>query len=178
MHVVHYNSQTTTSMAQLEQSNPDESKKSRSRKGLYIDMTPMVDLAFLLLTFFVMTSVLVKPFSLQLDQPDEKTTAPRPPIKPERVLNIVLGEHDKIYWYVADKPEVKLTSFSAEGIRKVLREKNKHINKMYVLIKPTGKSKYRNVIDILDEMAISNIERFALVKTDDMDDRLIAASGL
>lgn len=49
---------------------------------------------------------------------------------------------------------------------------------MYVLIKPTSKSKYRNVIDILDEMAISEIERFALVKTDDNDDRLIAASGL
>lgn len=165
-------------MAQIEQSNPEENKKVRTRKGIHIDMTPMVDLAFLLLTFFVMTSVLVKPYALQLDPPDDKITEPRPPIKPERVLNIVLGEHDKIYWYVADKQEVKLTSFSAGGIRKILREKNKQINKMYVFIKPTGKSKYRNVIDILDEMAISEIERFTLMKTDDNDDRLIAASGL
>lgn len=165
-------------MAQIEQSKPVENKNPGNRKGLHIDMTPLVDLAFLLLTFFVMTSVLVKPYALQLDQPDEKSTDPRPPVKPERVLNLVLGEQDKIYWYVADKPEIKLTSFSAEGVRKVLQEKNKQINKMYVLIKPTEKSKYKNVIDILDEIAISEIERFALVKTDDMDNRLIAASGL
>lgn len=110
-------------MAQIEQSNPEENKKVRTRKGLHIDMTPMVDLAFLLLTFFVMTSVLVKPFALQLDQPDDKITDPRPHVKPERVLNIVLGEKDKIYWYVADEQEVKLTSFSAGGIRKVLQKK-------------------------------------------------------
>ena len=63
------------------------------------------------------------------------------------------------------------TNYTADGIRKVLLEKNATIDKLVVLIKPVDKAVYKNVVDILDEMNISNIQRYALVEItpEDMD---------
>lgn len=166
----------TKCMAAIQQSTSQEKGRSGSGRGLHIDMTPMVDLAFLLLTFFIMTSVLTKPFVVKLEMPQEEGDPP--PVKAERVLNIILAENDQIYWYVADKSRLERTSFSAGGVRKLLLQKNAQIQKMYVLIKPSVGSKYRNVIDILDEMTITQIQRYALVKIDDLDKQLIAEAGL
>lgn len=160
-------------MAQIQQS--DSEGKNRSHKGFHIDMTPMVDLAFLLLTFFVMTSALIKPFTLRLDLPQEEGTPP--PIPASRVLNLILGENNKIYWYQADDPHMQQTSFSSDGVRKLLLQKNAQIQKMYVLIKPSDKSTYKNVIDILDEILITEIQRYALVKIEDADQQLMAEAS-
>jgi biopolymer transport protein ExbD len=105
--------------------------------------------------------------------------SPQSPIPQERVMTIVLGEKDKIYWYqgITD-PKVEVTNYSSTGIRKILLKKNAEIPKMYVFIKPSEKSRYKNVVDILDEIYITKMERFALVKITPEDSKLIAASGL
>src|SRR5687767_1557896 len=124
-----------------------------SRKKLpVIDMTPMVDLAFLLLTFFVLTSVLSEPFALKLEMPDKvRDPISRPPISAKRVLTLVLGEQNKIHWYIGSaNGTAETTDFSGTGIRKVLNEKKSSIKDLYVLIKPSDQSQYKNVIDILD----------------------------
>jgi len=151
-------------------------KKSSTR----IDMTPMVDLAFLLLTFFVMTTTLNKPQAMQINMPDKpKEGDEQPEVNERNVLTLVLGENDKIYWYIGiTDPEVQVTNFSATGIRKVLQEKKAENPKIIVLIKSLDEARYKNMVDIMDEMSISSVQRFALVEITDVDKDLVKESQL
>jgi biopolymer transport protein ExbD len=170
-------------MAEISQSGGGGKKdgKVRSKKSsTKIDMTPMVDLAFLLLTFFMLTTTFNKPQTMEVTMPEKpKEEEKQPLVNEKHVLTVVLDEQDKVYWYVGiTDPKVSLTDFSAAGIRKVLTEKNAEIKDMIVLIKPSDRSKYKNVVDILDEMAISNVKRFALVDITPTDEELIKDSKL
>jgi biopolymer transport protein ExbD len=151
-------------------------KKSSTR----IDMTPMVDLAFLLLTFFVMTTTLNKPQAMQVTMPDKpKDGDEQPEVNEKNVLTLVLGENDKIYWYMGiTDPKVDVADFSATGIRKVLQEKKAELPKLIVLIKSMDEARYKNMVDILDEMNISSVQRFALVDITSVDKELVKESQL
>ncbi|MBL7833605.1 MAG: biopolymer transporter ExbD [Cyclobacteriaceae bacterium] len=151
-------------------------KKSSTR----IDMTPMVDLAFLLLTFFVMTTTLNKPQAMQVTMPDKpKDGDEQPEVNEKNVLTLVLGENDKIYWYMGiTDPKVEVADFSATGIRKVLLEKKAELPKLIVLIKSMDEARYKNMVDILDEMNISSVQRFALVDITPVDKELVKESQL
>jgi biopolymer transport protein ExbD len=151
-------------------------KKSSTR----IDMTPMVDLAFLLLTFFILTTTLNKPQTMELNMPEKEKEGDKPPeVNEKKVVTLILGPNDKIYWYVGiTDPVVQLTSFSKDGIRKIVTQKNAEIPGMIVLIKPGKDSRYKNIVDILDEMTISTIQRYAMVKITSVDEELIKESNL
>lgn len=153
--------------------------KVRSKKSsTKIDMTPMVDLAFLLLTFFMLATTFNKPQTMEITLPEKpKVEDQQPLINERKVLTVVLDEQDKIYWYVGiTEPSVQLTNFSKDGIRKVLAQQKSAISQMVVLIKPTDQSRYANIVDILDEMSIGNIERFAIVDVTAEDLSLIHSS--
>src|SRR5205823_4442095 len=137
------------------------SKKSSTR----IDMTPMVDLAFLLLTFFILTTTLSKPQTMEITMPEKpKPEDKQPEVNEKKVLTLVLGANDKVYWYVGiTEPEAKKADFSKDGIRKVLIDKKAEIRDLIVLIKAMDEAKYKNMVDILDEITITNIQRFAIV---------------
>lgn len=146
------------------------------KSALTIDMTPMVDLAFLLLTFFVLTTSLSQPWTLPIIMPEKVIdTGKQPPIDQKRVLTLVLGKQDEIYWYVGFLDgHAKKTNFSSNGIRKILVAKKAEIKDMYVLIKPSDQSQYKNVVDILDEMIITEIKRYAVVELEIGDKNFIA----
>ena len=141
-------------------------------------MTPMVDLAFLLLTFFMLTTSFNTPYIMRIEMPEKHGDATKP-IAREQALFLVLGEKNKIYWYNGDeKPKVELTTFSSSGIRKLLLDKKAAVKSLYVIIKPTEKSKYRNIVDILDEMIIADIKTYSLDKITPAEKELIAESNL
>ena len=148
--------------------------KIRSKKtSTRIDMTPMVDLAFLLLTFFVMTTTLNKPQTMEITMPEEDEKEP-PKVNEKHVLTLVMGKNDKIFWYIGiTDPEVKVTNFSNTGIRKLLLEKKRDIPKLIVLIKSDDKARYKNLVDILDEMSVCAIGRFAIVDVSPSEQELI-----
>jgi biopolymer transport protein ExbD len=150
-------------MAELTQTQQTPGKgKIRSKKqSVKIDMTPMVDLAFLLLTFFILTSTLTNPNALDLTMPD-RTTEP-PSISADNVLNLVLAENNKVYWWKGLEPKAAVTNFSNEGVRKVLLEQGRDNPKLMILIKPKDGSRYENMVDILDEMSITRMTRYAIV---------------
>lgn len=164
-------------MAEVTQAGGDpKGGKVRSKKSsTKIDMTPLVDLAFLLLTFFMLTTTFNKPQTMEIIMPEKpKSQDDRPAVNEKKVITLVLDEDDKIFWYhgITD-PTVEQTSFSGDGIRKVLLDHRTSIPEMFVLIKPTDRSRYRNVVDILDEMVITNIGRYALVEATAEDLELI-----
>jgi biopolymer transport protein ExbD len=155
--------------------------KVRAKKAsTKIDMTPMVDLAFLLLTFFMLTTTFNKPQTMEITMPEKpKETDKLPEVNEKKVVTLILGANDKVYWYngITD-PEVKVTDFSPNGVRKVLLTQNSQIPGMIILIKPSEESRYKNMVDILDEMNITNMQRFALVKITQEDKDLVKESNL
>lgn len=153
--------------------------KVRAKKqSTKIDMTPMVDLAFLLLTFFILTSTFNKPKTMEVtmpdkvDKPEEQTK-----INENDILNLVLGENDKIYYWIGLTPPAEITNYSKDGVRKLLLERMKANPKLMVLIKPQDESRYNNMVDILDEMEITNMKRYAIVDFTP-DDKTIISGNL
>jgi biopolymer transport protein ExbD len=156
------------------------SKKVRSKKSnSKVDLTAMVDLAFLLITFFMLTTTLSKPQSMNLGLPDKDPDEKTPPVKVDenRTMTILLGDNNKLVRFVGllDKPvsggAPKDFEYGKDGIRKELLSRKEAVlqytgNKdkgMIVIIKPSKKSNYRNLVDILDEMAIVNVPTYAIV---------------
>ena len=152
------------------------SKKSNSK----VDLTAMVDLAFLLITFFMLTTTLSKPQSMSLGLPDkEDKPDPKNQVKVDenRTMTILLGDDNKLIRYVGllatpvSGGAPKDFSYGKDGIRKELLSRKKLVleytgNKdkgMIVIIKPSKKSNYRNLVDILDEMAIADVPTYAIV---------------
>lgn len=140
-------------------------------------MTPMVDLGFLLIAFFVMTTELSKPAVTPLNMPKEG-----PPISlgNSNALTVLLAGSDNVYYYhgnwkdaVAANKVVKTSLYSADGLRRVIIEKRQWLdahdskegrNGLMMLIKSTGETPYKNVIDALDETMINDVRKYALVK--------------
>jgi len=169
-------------MAELEQKQTGRKGKKKGRKKMStrIDLTPMVDLGFLLVTFFMLTTTFSKPQTMEINLPvkpkDEVPDEEENAVKASKALTLIIGEYNRIFWYIGIPGEDNLpkeTNFSADGIRKILVEKNATINEMVVLIKPTEDAVYKNVVDILDEMNISDIKRYALVDITPEDLELI-----
>lgn len=138
-------------------------------------MTPMVDLAFLLLTFFMLTTTFNKPQTMEITMPEKvKKDDVQTEVNEKKVLTLILGKDDKVFWYkgITD-PQVEVTDFSQDGIRKVLLQQNAVTDKMIVLIKPSEESRYKNMVDILDEMNITNMQRYAIVKMTPTDEEML-----
>ncbi|MHA8109688.1 ExbD/TolR family protein [Aquirufa sp. A-Brett2-W8] len=156
--------------------------KKRSKKmSTKIDMTPMVDLGFLLITFFMLTTTLAKPVTMQLNMPDKTDTKETSPVKLSETLT-VCPDANKVYYYQGIPTEagtvMQLTNYSETGIRKVIADlKAKVGNNFTIVIKPTKGAKYRNMIDMLDECAITNNKRYALLEIDPDTEALIKRSG-
>jgi biopolymer transport protein ExbD len=156
-------------------------KKVRSKKqNSKVDLTAMVDLAFLLITFFMLTTTLSKPQSMNLGLPDKDDPKDKPKdikVDENRTMTILLGDNDKLVRYVGllATPVAGGTpkdfTYGKEGIRtelidrkaKVLQYTNDPKKGMIVIIKPSKKSNYRNLVDILDEMAIVDVPTYAIV---------------
>jgi biopolymer transport protein ExbD len=198
-----------------EEGHKGKGKKKAKKHGTHIDMTPMVDLACLLLTFFMLTTAFNKPKVMEIILPEKPKENEKPPeLDKDRALNILLVENDKVLWYVglADPnktlPVLTEADFSKDGIRKVLLQRNKElyarvanmkkdvtegklkiprdsvesrIKRFYkedksgpiVLIKAADGVKYRNIVDIMDEMAITNIARYTLVDINPVEKMMV-----
>lgn len=149
------------------------SKKQNSK----VDLTAMVDLAFLLITFFMLTTTLSKPQAMPLGLPDKNEDVKTDDLKVDekRTMTIMMGENNKLIYYMGliDSPIAgpKDIAYGKDGIRKELLARKKSVieytgdkNKgIIVIIKPGKKSKYKNLVDVLDEMAINGVETYAIV---------------
>lgn len=180
-------------------------KKRGKKMSTRVDFTPMVDLGFLLITFFMLTTSMNKPQTMEINMPvkDEIKDEDGSKVKASQAVTVLLAKEDKIVYYFIDPvtgdPQTpQITNYGAGGIRATLLKENKQRNprldsipiykgmlnngsitedqykgylsgiKAYkdaliVVIKASDKSRYNNLVDILDEMLICNIGRYAVV---------------
>jgi biopolymer transport protein ExbD len=184
-------------MAQIEGGGDDSHKKGPGVKkakklSTRVDMTPMVDLGFLLITFFIFTTTMSSPKALNLNMPkDTKNEEELNKAKESGALTIMLGKNNAVYYYegqlAPDGSNFKATNFT--GIRDEIINKRKDVIKNHVhdancakiwaenkgdktscldrdfvvVIKPDQDATYKNTVDILDEMTINNVKRYAMV---------------
>jgi len=150
--------------------------KSPKKDKPKIDMTPMVDLGFLLISFFVITAELSEPRSASLNMPKD---GPPMPVGDSSALTVLLAGNDMIYYYRGNWDEaVKGNKISKNPLSSVtlrnaiLHQKyqldlnDKQENGLILLIKSTEKASYKNIIDVLDEALINNVKKYAIVKTE------------
>jgi biopolymer transport protein ExbD len=206
-------------MAEIIQNEGGKQKGKRraKRHSTHIDMTPMVDLACLLLTFFMLTTAFSKAKVMEIVLPEKtEDIKNQPEVDSARALNIILVGNNEVLWYngLANPakpplPVLHKTDFSDDGIRRVLLGRNRDlfakIDEMnqaviegkivmprdtldarrkqlkrsdklgpVVLIKASDNVKYKNIVDIIDEMAITNIASYALIDINDVEKQMVA----
>jgi biopolymer transport protein ExbD len=186
-------------------------KKRGKKMSTRVDFTPMVDLGFLLITFFMLTTSMNKPKTMEINMPDKnvKDEEEKTKIKASQAITLLLTKNNKIVYYFinaqsGDPETPEVTNFSKGGIRATLLRENKSRNPqidsiaiykeqlnigsineatyrvnasrirsyddgLIVVIKATDDANYRNMIDILDEMLICNIGRYAIVDISDVE---------
>lgn len=171
-------------------------KKVRSKKSNPgVDLTAMVDLAFLLITFFMLTTSLNKPQAMNVPMPDKENNKETPPDKVDenRMMTILIGDNNKILWYLGrfDAPKIPPTEavFGKNGIRKdllanvklgkqVAAADGKPDQGLIVNIKASDKASYKNLVDILDEMAITDPQLFAIGDITEGEIDLLKQTGM
>lgn len=174
--------------------------KKGKKLSTRIDLTPMVDLGFLLITFFMYTTTMSKPKTMEINMPfkDDQVKVDDSKVKASVALTVLLGDNHRIYYYEgladdpANPPKVELTYFKpTEGIRDVIINKKKRIeeirrsgaagltakDQLTVLIKPDETSSYDDLVNILDEMAINDVRIYAIVDITDVDREMAGIGG-
>jgi len=163
-------------MAEVQvQDKGEKGGKVRSKKqSTRVDMTPMVDLGFLLITFFMFTTTFSKPNVMDLGLPakpkDETQKPPPTEIDLTNSISLIIGKDNRIFWHQQDQAglndqTLNETTMDREGIRKVVEQAKARAKKQdlfTVIIKPTDDAVYKNFVDILDEMAITKNERYGV----------------
>jgi biopolymer transport protein ExbD len=144
-------------------------KHRRKRKvGVRIDMTPMVDVVMLLLTFFMLTTYFSKPQAMEINvPPDDKNTVE---VAESNLLTIRVAQDNTIYWNMAREP-AKLVEFN--DLHALLLERIKSNPKLITLVRIDRQSTYKMMVDILDELNLANITRFSLAPMQQYDEREI-----
>lgn len=179
-------------MAQLDTSS-DSGKGGKVRgkkKSTNVDMTPMVDLAFLLISFFMLTTSLSKPVAMNLSMPVKPKEQDKPQDVPEsKVLNIICDKDNTIWYYDGFVAAgLKKTDYSPEGIRKIILDKQKQVDAKWgkdkngdtqtiCLIKLTDDANYNNMVDVLDEMDITKTKVYAIQPVNKLELEAIANGG-
>lgn len=144
--------------------------KNRTRKAVpSVDLTAMVDLAFLLITFFMLTTSLSKSQAMDVAKP--LNDMPLQPYPASRTITVLLGKDNNIVWYKGEMEKATPQRSNFRIIGNVLAQNKKEIAKLYgndpdkfmiVIIKPTEKSTYKNFVDVLDEMSITDIRSYLI----------------
>lgn len=205
-------------MAEIASGGGGHEKGKPKKLSTRVDFTPMVDLAFLLITFFMLATSMIKPQTMEIAMPSNKkvTEDQQSKVKASKAVTIILGKDNKVFYYEGTRdangndPKVHATDFSATGLRNLLVQKNRSIMKKVidlkadlqdekitqeeyekkkqeiigskeapvVVIKATEESSYRDLIDVLDEMAICNIGIYAIVDITPFDLELLETQNL
>lgn len=196
-------------MAEMDTSSSGGHKKGPGvKKGkklsTRVDLTPMVDLGFLLITFFMYTTTMAKPKTMEINMPyKDKQTPPEKEskVKESTAMTILLSKNHRVYYYEGigsdptKPPQLQATGFKTkDGIRDAIIAKKQKVDELIrqgalsntdkatFLIKPDDNSTYDDLVNILDEMSINDVRVYAIVDITPVDKEFItmteSANGL
>jgi len=178
-------------MAEMDTSSGGGHKKGPGVKkpkklSTRVDLTPMVDLGFLLITFFVFTTTMSKPTVMKMNEPKDEKPEEQMKVKESAVMTILLGKADQIYYYMGTLTEEgasqQFKTSNYKDIRQVILDKKNSVpdggkskSDLMYIIKADQESTFKNVIDILDEMSINAVPpgHYAEVDMSDTEAQLI-----
>jgi biopolymer transport protein ExbD len=151
-------------------------KKHKKRVGVRMDMTPMVDVAFLLLTFFMLTTTFNTPQVMEISlPPDSKVNVE---VAQSNLLTLMVRKDEAVFWNVGTNPPVKIT---AKEVAQVLETQLRQNPKTATLIKIDRDAKYQKLVDLLDDLNLvqaklgQNEKRFSIVTMDDKDQQAVGS---
>jgi biopolymer transport protein ExbD len=174
-------------MADIEVKQGKKGGTKRKKLSTTVDLTPMVDLGFLLITFFMFTTTMAKPKTMEIIMPSKKKTDKPNKVKDYTAMTVLLGKKNKVYYYYGigsdpkNPPKIELTDFKPQGgLRDAIIKLKKNVaetkqrdlgvvpgveasDQATILIKPDTSSTYADMVNALDEMQINGIETYALI---------------
>jgi biopolymer transport protein ExbD len=163
-------------MAEIVQSGGRKHKgKRRSRLGVRLDMTPMVDVAFLLLTFFMLTTTLLTPQVMEITMPPDSKIPVE--IAESNLLTLRIRQDRAVFWNMGTESPQKI---SESDVPKILKQHLQINPKLSTLIKIDRQAKYQTLVTMIDDLNETQGElkqtekRFSLVAMDDTDKKLVA----
>ncbi|MFN4079751.1 MAG: ExbD/TolR family protein [Saprospiraceae bacterium] len=166
--------------------NPNRARRLgrvKEKQGVATDMNSMVDMAFLLLTFFMLTTTMYRPRAMELVMPvppDKDEKAPEEQaVKASRALTLIAMPDDRLYYY-RGLPEsgIKAIDYGKNGLRSLLQKFRSEAEKPVALIKPHPDCSFANMVELLDEMNVNNIERYAIDQVSDQELQLMQTAGI
>jgi biopolymer transport protein ExbD len=183
--VSYYKATFMTELNLPEQFRDRTGVRRKKKATLKVDMTPMVDLGFLLIAFFIFTTEISKPAVTNLYMPDDNGSSTKVP--GNKSLTILLGNKNQVFYYYGTSGEafknnrVYKTSYSEiNGIGAVIRKKQSDLYKeqtdkkqLMVIIKASQYSSYKNIVNTLDEMLINGVTRHAIVDLEESEARFL-----
>jgi biopolymer transport protein ExbD len=155
--------------------------KKAKKLSTRIDLTPMVDLGFLLITFFIFTTTMSQPTAMKLNLPkDTDKPEEQNKVKESGVLTLLLGKNNQVYYYegilAPDASNFKSSNFKDIRSEILSKEKSTDPKDFVIVIKPDQDCTYKNVVDMLDEMLINEVKRYATVEIAPVEYQLIQAT--
>ena len=170
-------------MAEMDTSGGGHKKKGPGvkkgkKQSTRVDLTPMVDLGFLLITFFIFTTTMSQPTAMKLNLPkDVEKPEDQNKLKESAAFTVMPSKANMVYYYEGLDPS-KLQQTTFKQVRDIILDKKRRTDPkdFMVIIKPTKDATYKNAVDILDEMKIDDVKRYALVNISPDEYKFVTAT--
>lgn len=148
-------------------------KHAKRRMSVRIDMTPMVDVAFLLLTFFMLTTVMRKQQTMEINLPPDSKV--KVDIAESNLMTIFVDENNKIFY--SQGSDKALTKIDMSNLQSFFKSHAQQNSKLVILLKFDRKSKYHMMVDVIDQLNVAELNRFSIAPLTDTDKQALAKAS-
>ncbi|MBM3162998.1 MAG: biopolymer transporter ExbD [Chlorobi bacterium] len=151
-------------------------RRQKKRIGFHLDMTPMVDVAFLLLTFFMLTTTFAKSNTMEINMPPEQGEVK---IAENNVMTVRIAGDGMAYCSLGEEAPRRISLYEpgddsllalSGELRSLLRQQTAANKKLVIVVKISEQAKYKYLVDLIDELNLMKIDRFSLDDYTDQDD--------
>jgi biopolymer transport protein ExbD len=141
----------------------------KRRAGVRIDMTPMVDIAFLLLIFFMVTTVFRKPQAMEMNLPPHDVKVK---VAESSVMTVFVDQNDRVFYRYANDP---LAPVERKQLVPFFKTEAAKSDKLIILVKLDRAAKYETMVNVLDDLEFADMKRFSLIPMTEEDLNLVMA---